>query len=391
MGDTALLAVALAAVAGVLAGRAWFEARRRQRDERSGLRSSPAYAQALHHLTSGHLEGAIAELGKLGHLEREAPEVLLLLGSLQREVGQVERAIHSHQALLARRDLTRAERAQALGALGTDYRKAGFLDRATRAFEDVLELEPRNFLALTELERLCEEQRLWRRAYELRARLARLRKRDDSLVLGHIQAEMGREALSGGDREGAERAFRAALSLNRRVFPAHLGLADLVAESQPALAAAILEEAIQASPERGYLAFDRLRGCWDRAGEPGRFAELCEGIIREDPRDWRARLALAQQLRTNGKRDEAFGLLLRAVTANPHVLATHLEVWRALENRGADGLPAYLRAVEDALFYRDPHVCTVCRYRSDDMLWRCPHCHEWNTFVEEKVGSPATG
>jgi lipopolysaccharide biosynthesis regulator YciM len=47
--------------------------------------------------------------------------------------------------------------------------------------------------------------------------------------------------------------------------------------------------------------------------------------------------------------------------------------------------------VEDALFYRDPHVCTACRYRSDDMLWRCPHCHEWDTFVEERVAAPGTG
>jgi len=23
------------------------------------------------------------------------------------------------------------------------------------------------------------------------------------------------------------------------------------------------------------------------------------------------------------------------------------------------------------------------------MLWRCPHCHEWNTFVEERLGPTA--
>ena len=45
-----------------------------------------------------------------------------------------------------------------------------------------------------------------------------------------------------------------------------------------------------------------------------------------------------------------------------------------------------------SVFYRDPHICTACRYRADDMLWRCPHCHEWNTFVEERLGpGPAGG
>jgi lipopolysaccharide biosynthesis regulator YciM len=50
----------------------------------------------------------------------------------------------------------------------------------------------------------------------------------------------------------------------------------------------------------------------------------------------------------------------------------------------------YVATVEESALYVDPHICTACRYRADDMLWRCPHCHEWNTFVEERV-SPAAG
>jgi DNA repair protein RadA/Sms len=38
-----------------------------------------------------------------------------------------------------------------------------------------------------------------------------------------------------------------------------------------------------------------------------------------------------------------------------------------------------------AVFYRDPHVCLRCRYRTDELLWQCPHCHEWNTLVEERI------
>ena len=49
----------------------------------------------------------------------------------------------------------------------------------------------------------------------------------------------------------------------------------------------------------------------------------------------------------------------------------------------------YGAACEEAVFYRDPHVCTSCRYRADDMLWRCPQCHSWNSFVEERVSPGA--
>jgi lipopolysaccharide biosynthesis regulator YciM len=306
----------------------------------------------------------------------------------------VERAIQVHQSLLARPDLARAERAHVLSSLGTDFRKAGFLDRATRTFGEALAVDPKNIHALIGMQKLHEDQRQWREAYELQTRLSRLRKTDDSVVLGHLQTEMGREAMRAGNREGAERAFRTALSLDRRVFPAHLGLADLFAETEPLKAASILEDAVQAAPERAYLAFDRLSRGYAAAGEPSRFASLCERIIGQDPRDWRARLNLARHLGAEGRHEEAHGLLLRALETNPHVMLVHLEMWRTLR---ALGLPvpsalAYVDTAEGSVFYRDPHICTACRYRADDMLWRCPHCHEWNTFVEERLGpGPAGG
>jgi lipopolysaccharide biosynthesis regulator YciM len=393
MSDTALLAVLLAGVAGLLAGRAWAAALRQGERDRAGYRASPHYAQGLQYLAAGHHELAVSELAKVAREDPGAVEVLQVLGSLLREIGQVERAIQTHQGLLGRHDLTRGERAQALASLGADFRRAGFLDRAGRAFDEALAADSRNIQALIELQKVQEEQRQWSEAYRLRTRLSRLRKSDDSLVLGYLQAEIGREALLAGDREGAQRAFATALALDRRVFPAHLGLADLFAAREPARAAAILEEAIEVAPERAYLAFDRLARAYAECGRPTRFAEVCERIIRDDPRDWRARLALAGHLSAQGKDEEAFGLLQRAVEVNPQALAAHLQSWRALHRLGLDrgAVERYLATAERSVFYRDPHLCTACRYRADDMLWRCPHCHEWNTFVEERVGQAASG
>jgi len=390
--DTALLAVLLAAIAGLLAGRAWAAARRRgDSRDRPPYRVSPHYTQGLHYVAAGQRELAISELTKVAREDPEALEVLQILGNLLREAGQVEKAIQVHQGLLARADLTRAERAYALASLGTDFRKAGFLDRATRTFEEVLEVDPKSIHALVGMQKLHEDQRQWQEAYTVQTRLSRLRKTEDSLVLGHLQAEMGREALQAGRLEAAEKAFRTALSLDRRVFPAHLGLADCQAGRDPRQAAAVLEDAVQTAPERAYLAFDRLARAYADSGEPSRFVSLCEQTIRQDPRDWRARLALARHLGREGRHEEAFGLLLRAVEANPQVLLPHLEMWRTLRAMGLDGevVDRYIATAEESAFYRDPHVCTACRYRADDMLWRCPHCHEWNTFVEERLGPTA--
>jgi lipopolysaccharide biosynthesis regulator YciM len=392
--DTALLAVLVAAAGGTLAGRAWAASRTRvTREGRPAFRASPHYTQGLHYLANGQLDPAIHELAKVLRDHPEAVEVQQVMSHLYREVGQVERAIEMHRSILARTDLSRAERAHALASLGTDYRKAGFLDRAAQAYAEALDVDPRNLHALEGQQKLFEEQRQWRDAYEAQTRLARLRKSDDGLVLAFLQTEMGEEAARAGRWEEAEATFRAALSLDRRVFPAYLALASLWAKRDPRRTASILESAIAAAPERAYLAFDPLQAAYAASGETSRFVALCERLIAQAPREWRARLALARHVRGEGRPGEALGLLLRALEANPHVLLVHLEIWRTLRALGQLGPDEqrYVVTVEESALYVDPHICTACRYRADDMLWRCPHCHEWNTFVEERVGPAAGG
>ena len=50
-----------------------------------------------------------------------------------------------------------------------------------------------------------------------------------------------------------------------------------------------------------------------------------------------------------------------------------------------------LAVSREAVYYRDPHICLRCRYRSNELLWQCPHCHEWNTFVEERLAAAHDG
>ena len=388
-----MVAVAVAALAGLLAGRAWTRALRRGPRGGEAFRGSAHFSQGLNYLAAGQPDLAITELHKVAREDEDAVEVRQVLSHLLREAGQVEKAIQLHQGLLARPDLTRAERAYTLAGLGTDFRKAGFLDRAASVYQEALETDPNNLHALSGQQKLYEEQQQWRDAYEVRARMARLRKSDDGLVLGHLQAEMGRKAALTGERALAESSFKAALGLNPRVFPAHLGLADLFIDREPSRAAAILEDAIKTAPERAYLTFERLVRAYDAIGQPARFEQLCERLIRERPLDWRARAALARHLRAARRSEEALGLLMRAVEANPQVLLVHLEAWRTLRAMSALG-PAterYIATAEEAVFYRDPHICTTCRYRADNMLWRCPHCHEWDTLVEERLSPSPDG
>jgi lipopolysaccharide biosynthesis regulator YciM len=72
---------------------------------------------------------------------------------------------------------------------------------------------------------------------------------------------------------------------------------------------------------------------------------------------------------------------------NPHALGIHQAIWRALGQLGHEPalVDRYSELTRHAVFYLDPHVCMRCRYRSTELLWQCPHCHDWNTFVEERI------
>ncbi len=389
-----LLAALVALLVGLAAGKAWerYKLHEGRWIDRRRLRESPHYLLGLNFLVAGQLDAAIDELATAARLHPSSLEVRLMLGNLYREKGQVGRAIQEHQSLLQRRGLTKLEHANVLLCLGLDYRRGGFVDRAAEAFSEVLRLDPKNRYALAHLEKLHEAQHQWAEAYAIRQRLAELdaprEQPRHQMILAFLENELGLAARAEGREADALRRFQAAIDRAPTVPPPYVHLGDArLAAGDTAGAITAWEQLVQLAPDRAYLVFSRLEAAYARDGAPQRFAELCRRLIAANPQDWRARLALARHLAARGEPAAAVELLFEALVNNPHALAIHQAVWTTLS---ALGLPPalvarYIDVTREAIFYLDPHVCLRCRYRSTELLWQCPHCHEWNTFVEERI------
>src|SRR6185369_8223504 len=302
---TVLLLGLVALLAGLAVGKAW--ERYKLRDgvwiDRRRARESPHYMLGLNFLVANQIDQAIDELTKAAQGAGDPLEIHLILGNLYREKGQVGRAIQQHQALLQRPKLRRLEHANVLLCLGLDYRSGGFVDRAIEAFTEVLKLDPQNRYALSNLEKLHEDQHQWDQAYSARQRLAALSTGADggpesprhNEVLAFLENEFGQAARRTGDLKDAARRFDAAIDRDPRNVPAQLSLGDVrLQEGRPADAVAVWERLLVASPERAYLVFPRLESAYATLGAPGRFPALCEKLIAANPQDWRARLALAR-------------------------------------------------------------------------------------------------
>jgi lipopolysaccharide biosynthesis regulator YciM len=388
------LAALVALLAGLTVGKAWerYKLRGGRWIDRRRARDRPHYILGLNFVVANQIDLAIEELTRAASLDPDALEVHMILGNLYREKGQVGKAITVHQTLLQRPNLSRLEHAYVLLCLGLDYKRGGFVDRALEAFNEVLRLDPKNEYALVNLQKLHEEQHQWTEAYNTRQRLTRLgageTRPQGQAILAFLENEMGVDAMRRKDYPEAARRFRAAIDLDARAVPAYLNLGDVrLNEGDEKEAVAIWEKLVQVAPDRAYLAFDRLEAAALRSGSPERFTRLCRRLIEENPQDWRGRLALSRHLAAGGAAEDALDLLFAALVQNPHALRVHQAIWRTLGQLHYP--PAlvdhYGDLTEHAVFYLDPHVCVRCRYRSTELLWQCPHCHDWNTFVEERI------
>jgi len=393
-----LLGVLVALLVGLAAGKAWerYKLREGRWIDRRRVRQSPHFILGLNYLVAGQVDLAIEELERASALDPGALELHLVLGNLYREKGQVGRAILEHQALLQRPRLNKIEHANVLLCLGLDYRRGGFVDRAVSSFTDVLKLDPENEAALVNLEKLQEDQHQWQEAYVTRQRLAHIIGGPDQpksqLILAFLENELGLQALKEGRTADAIKRFEAAIDLDTRVSPAYLHLGDaLLRQGDRAAAIATWERAIEVTPDRAYLSLDRLERAYAALGTEHRYPELCRSLTLASPREWRARVALAKHIAGHGELNQALELLFEALEHNPHALAIHQAIWGTLSALDLPKLlvARYIGITHDSVFYLDPHVCLRCRYRSTELIWQCPHCHEWNTFVEERI-TPAT-
>ncbi len=384
----------IALLVGLATGKAWerYKLQDGRWIDRRRARESPHYMLGLNFLVANQIDPAIDELTRAAAGAGDPLEIHMILGNLYREKGQVGPAIQEHQALLQRPNLRKLEHANVLLCLGLDYKRGGFVDRALEAFTEVLRLDAGNPYALSNLEKLYEEQHQWTEAYAMRQKLAArggsAERPQHQAILAFLENEIGMAAVRRGDDAEAARRFAAAIDLDENNAPAYLNAGDVhFRQGDVPAAIAAWERLVATAPERAYLVFARLEPACEQMGLAARFPDLCRRLIADNPKDWRARLALARHEGSHGNAPAALELLFDALVINPHALALHQAIWHALSDLQLDRtlVDRYMDLTRHAIFYVDPHICVRCRYRSTELLWQCPHCHEWNTFVEERI------
>lgn len=263
-------------------------------------------------------------------------DAYLALCRFYRGRGEIGRAIRLHQNLLLRKDLDARERSRVLSELGQDFNAGGFLRRAVASFEEVLAHDSRHKLALGALVDLLADLQEFPRAISLERRLAKLERRDRSREASLLY-RMGDYEREEGRASAARKAAKTALRRDPGCARALILLGQLEADrghDKAALAAWKKVPALDRSVAKDL--YDKVEAAFAATNRARDFEGFLRDLVRDNPGDTEATLALARYLRSRGDSDLASIELKRLLGREPGNLAARIVLGRCLLAAGRE-------------------------------------------------------
>lgn len=383
----------------------WIAARVDIRQMLSETRSLPnSYFKGLNFILNEEPDRAIDAFVEVAKLDPETTELHFALGSLFRRRGEMERAIRVHQSLLARADLPQEEREHAQHELAQDFLKAGMLDRAEQAFQQVLDTRfavP----AVRALIRIYESEHDWPRAIEA---VKRLRGLVDEPVpqLVHYQCEQAQTALSatppdlaaaGAALDAADNAANA-LRGHERGHASQARIAMLRAliarhDNNRERERVYLESVLITAPEYAGLVAEQLLESLRSLGQASQGLQILKSHYMRYPALDTFNV-IFRELRSQNGHGPAWEFARDALRAHPTLLGLD----RLLEVELASGSPqpgsnlapdsdlGLLRSLIHKHTKRlDRYACGVCGFEARHFYWQCPGCNSWETYQPRRI------
>ncbi len=364
------------------------------------------------------LEGIEALFREIMNEDTSRTEFYVILANILRDRGHISEAINMHKNVLKRPDVLDDHifKGWVLGNLAEDFRQGGMIDRALRTYHDALCLltsqenngkkSKKNKILINDREKAIE---IWKKS--LLKRYINLCKQvgDYEKLLGLIEMyyssekkkseeegendkqrkeiafiynEMGENELKNKNQKKAIQYFLKAVSIYNRVYPSYINLATVYKESNKRKALKYLDEVIEHIPSRAFLILPLYREL-----SPDRFENVCFQLLNVNENDWRVRLELGRYYMKKGEKNKGLLEFKKCLELSPMVLIIHQEIWKYLLKNPDDVsvFKEYANTLNKVLVFNNPFVCSNCNYKSSEFLWKCPYCHEFDTFVELKI------
>jgi lipopolysaccharide biosynthesis regulator YciM len=374
-----LLLLPIAAACG------WYAAKRQVADEPfSDEKPFPRnYLVGLNYLLNEQPDRAVDVFIKMLEIDSETVETHLALGTLFRRRGEVGRAIRIHQNLIARPQLLKEQRTEALLALGQDYLRAGVLDRAERLFQEGINVEnvQDSLLALRYLVDIYQQQKRWEAAIQVAEKLTA---HGDAVQnrIAQYYCELAVAAHKQAKPEQAKAYIKQALAMDPNCVRASLLQGDIAMQAQHFAEAITAYQQIQ-QQDADYLTetVKPLTTCYKQLGNAAELEIFLYDQLQLQPRT-AFMLALVELIQEREGVEAAIAYLFHELRRRPSLRG--LQRLLALQmDKAQNGQRENLLILQDLVFSllkaKPVYRCVCCGFGSKLLHWFCPSCKNWST------------
>lgn len=351
--------------------------------ESSALPAS--YFRGLNFLIKEQHDKAIEAFIEAVKSNTESLELHFALGSLFRRRGEVDRAIHLHQNLLERPQLSELQKTAIMAELAQDFLKAGLFDRAESLFITLCAAPSYQQPALRSLLDIYIREREWLRAIEIAKELQLL-----SGVPFHKEIAEFLCEMAAMHPEEAEKHLASALQVNPYCIRANIMLGDI------ALAASDHERAIQAwtrieaqKPQYLGLVASRLLQNYRTLDRNDEGLSLLKSWVQKHNLPTVLNVIYEATLQQEGP-EAAAALARTELSKHPslNVLDRLLQALEAEQSPTQQDIPLMKKTVHYFLGNSRSYCCDQCGFKARQYYWQCPGCNGWETFPPEPKEQP---
>jgi len=370
----------------IAAAYGWYMGNRsaQQDKQKHSNQISRQYVTGLNLLLSDQSDKAVDHFIELLQVDNDTIDTHLALGNLFRSRGEVDRAIRIHQNLISRSGLTIDQKNIALQQLAKDYMASGFLDRAEKIFEQLVDEPDHREAALQQLVAIYQQTREWHKAIHYASQLFKLGRKRMRVSIAHFYCEIAMQDQADGERSQAITHFKRALSEDPKCVRASIALGKLYLETEDyQQTIKYMTMVLDQDSEFISEVLPTLADCYHHLGQEDELLNFLRQSIANKA-GVSAELMLAQLVAQHDGSAAAQELLTRQLVKNPtmkgffRLMDYHL--MNAEEGRAKESLATLQKLVGEQLKVKPHYRCRKCGFSTHSMYWHCPSCKGWGTI-----------
>jgi len=371
----------------VAAASGWYAARRTTRKKTNSSECFPfmsnRYIRGLNYLLNEQQDKALEVFIEMVEVDSETVETHLVLGNLFRRRGEVDRAIRIHQNLIARPNLERGQKVQALLELGRDYMKAGLLDRAEGVFNELISLGAETSEPYRLLRDLYEQEREWERAIETAQKYEKYRKKSQNEIIAQYYCEIAESDEEQEAIASAAATARKAQGFNKNNVRANLILARCeIKNGEYKRAIKHLSSALDQNPSFFPVILPTVKEVFAKTGKSGALEKflLQASKIYDGPSLINAQTDLLIEQNRSAEAREKLENQLAIKKFTPELIRRYTNLIGGEQVTSVPGsLSRAINVMAELEHEEFSYRCKNCGFEAMSLFWHCPSCNHWNT------------